>query len=151
MHNTSHTWLKTRIITWILVLHQSTQIMECSEFKHSESDTKDDTRWYKGPHQALRCKVLDSPSELRPQLTSQSSGGLPLGHTNLPQHPQYSGKAWASKAQQDWPINVDINSRLLTCQALGKLYTNAKPTLWERPYFQSFRSIQHLEERFTLL
>jgi hypothetical protein len=40
--------------------------MECSEFKHSESDMKDGTRRYKGPHQDLRCKVLDSPSELRP-------------------------------------------------------------------------------------
>jgi hypothetical protein len=26
-----------------------------------------------------------------PQLTSQSSGELSLGHMNLPQHPQYSG------------------------------------------------------------
>jgi hypothetical protein len=40
--------------------------MECSEFKHSESDMKDGTRRYKGPHRALRCEVLNSSSELRP-------------------------------------------------------------------------------------
>jgi hypothetical protein len=40
--------------------------MECLKFKHSGSDTKDDTRRYKGPHRALRCEVLDSSSELRP-------------------------------------------------------------------------------------
>jgi hypothetical protein len=39
--------------------------MKCSKFKHRGSDTKDDTQQYKGPHQALRCKVLDSSSELR--------------------------------------------------------------------------------------
>jgi hypothetical protein len=51
--------------------------MKCSKFKHSGTDTKDITRWYKGPHRSLRCEVLDSSSELRSQLTSQSSGGSP--------------------------------------------------------------------------
>jgi hypothetical protein len=40
--------------------------MKCLKFKHSVGDTKDDTRQYKGPHQALRCEVLDSSSELGP-------------------------------------------------------------------------------------
>jgi hypothetical protein len=39
--------------------------MKCSKFKHSGSDIKDDTRRYKGPHQALICEVLASSSELR--------------------------------------------------------------------------------------
>jgi hypothetical protein len=39
--------------------------MKCSKFKHSGSDTKDDTRRYKGSHRALRCEVLDSSLELR--------------------------------------------------------------------------------------
>jgi hypothetical protein len=39
--------------------------MKCSKFKHGESDTKDGTRQYKGPHRALRCKVLNNSSELR--------------------------------------------------------------------------------------
>jgi hypothetical protein len=32
--------------------------------KHSGMIQKTSTRWYKGPHRALRCKVLDSSSEL---------------------------------------------------------------------------------------
>jgi hypothetical protein len=40
--------------------------MKCSTFKHHGSDTKDDTRRYKGPHRALRCKVFDNSLELRP-------------------------------------------------------------------------------------
>jgi hypothetical protein len=32
-----------------------------------------------------------------------------------------------------------------------KVYINAKPALRERHYFQSFSSIQHLEEMYTLL
>jgi hypothetical protein len=39
--------------------------MKCLKFKHSRSDTKDNTRRYKGPHRALRCEVLDNSSELR--------------------------------------------------------------------------------------
>jgi hypothetical protein len=30
---------------------------------------------------------------------------------------QHQGKAWAIKAQQDLPVNVAINNRLLTCKA----------------------------------
>jgi hypothetical protein len=37
---------------------------------------------------------------------------------------QHQGKAWATKSQQDWPINVTINSRLLAYKASwDKLYT----------------------------
>jgi hypothetical protein len=64
-HNTSHTRPKISVITWILVLHQSTKILKCSKFKHSGSDTKDDNRRYMGPHRDLRCEVLHSSSELR--------------------------------------------------------------------------------------
>jgi hypothetical protein len=32
-----------------------------------------------------------APQTLDSQVTSQSSGESPLGHTNLPQQPQYSG------------------------------------------------------------
>jgi hypothetical protein len=38
--------------------------MKCLMFKHNGSDTKDGTRWYKGPHRALRCEVLDNSLEL---------------------------------------------------------------------------------------
>jgi hypothetical protein len=29
---------------------------------------------------------------------------------------QYQGKAWATKAQQDWPVNIAINNQLLVCK-----------------------------------
>jgi hypothetical protein len=29
---------------------------------------------------------------------------------------QHQGKDWATKAQQDWPVNMAINSRLLACK-----------------------------------
>jgi hypothetical protein len=32
---------------------------------------------------------------------------------------QHQGKAWATKAQQDLPVNMAINSRLLACKAIG--------------------------------
>jgi hypothetical protein len=41
---------------------------------------------------------------------------------------QHQGKDWITKAQQDWPINVAINSRLLVCKAYGdKIYTMLNP------------------------
>jgi hypothetical protein len=41
---------------------------------------------------------------------------------------QYQGKAGPTKAQQDLPINVVINSRLLACKASwDKLYTMPNP------------------------
>jgi hypothetical protein len=50
---------------------------------------------------------------------------------------QQQGKAWATKAQQDWPVNVAINSRLLICKAeVGGTLYYAKPVLKVDPYFQ---------------
>jgi hypothetical protein len=45
-------------------------------------------------------------------------------------------KAWATKAQQDLPVNTAINSRLLACKAQNdKLYNYAKPALRVGAYF----------------
>jgi hypothetical protein len=67
-------------------------MMKRSKFKNSGSDIKyyklDDTRARIEPYDAKSSIALQS---LGSQLTSQSSGGSPLGHTNLPQQPQYSG------------------------------------------------------------
>jgi hypothetical protein len=50
---------------------------------------------------------------------------------------QQQGKAWATKAQQDLPVNVAINSQLLACKAeMVKLYNYTKPTLRVSTYFQ---------------
>jgi multidrug resistance efflux pump len=49
---------------------------------------------------------------------------------------QHQGKARATKAQQDLPANMAINSRLLACKAYReKLYLYAKPALRVSPYF----------------
>jgi hypothetical protein len=130
MHNTSHTWLKIRIFTWILILHQSTQIMKCSKFKHSGSDTKDGTRQYKGPHWALRCEVLDSSSELGPPADFPVLRWVAIGPHELAtatavlryfcNKKRSTSKSWATKVQQDWSVNVAINSWLLASKALGE-------------------------------
>jgi hypothetical protein len=50
---------------------------------------------------------------------------------------QQQGKAWATKVQQDLPVNVAINNRLLARKAeRDKLYSCAKPALRPSPYFQ---------------
>jgi hypothetical protein len=62
-------------------------------------EVKKKQKWYKGlalddtrariePYDA---KTSVAPQSLGSQLTSQSSGRSSLGHTNLPQQPQYSG------------------------------------------------------------
>jgi hypothetical protein len=49
---------------------------------------------------------------------------------------QQQGKAWATKAQQDWLVNVVINNRLLTCKVeIGYAQYYAKPVLRVSPYF----------------
>jgi hypothetical protein len=41
---------------------------------------------------------------------------------------QHQGKAWATKAQQDLPVNMTINNRLLVCKAYrDHLYTMPNP------------------------
>jgi hypothetical protein len=50
---------------------------------------------------------------------------------------QHQGKAWATKAQQNLPVNMAINSWLLAYKTeRGKLYNYVKPTLRVSPYFQ---------------
>jgi hypothetical protein len=54
---------------------------------------------------------------------------------------QYQGKAWATKSQQDWPINVAINSRLLACNtSWDKLYNHVRESRW-------FKTIYTLQEK----
>jgi hypothetical protein len=49
---------------------------------------------------------------------------------------QHQGKAWATKAQQDLPVNVAINSQLLAYKAKkDRLYNCTKTTLRVDPYF----------------
>jgi hypothetical protein len=49
---------------------------------------------------------------------------------------QKQGKTWATKAQQDLPINVAKNSRLLSWKPeKNKFYNYVKSTLMVSPYF----------------
>jgi hypothetical protein len=46
-------------------------------------------------------------------------------------------KAWSTKSQQDWSINVTINNRLLACKAeLWQALYYVKPALRVDPYLQ---------------
>jgi hypothetical protein len=50
---------------------------------------------------------------------------------------QQQDKAWASKAHQDWLINVATNSQLLECKTdYDRLYNYARPALRVNSYFQ---------------
>jgi hypothetical protein len=50
---------------------------------------------------------------------------------------QHQAKAWATKAQQDLPVNVVINSRLLACKVEIRYALNyVKPTLRVSPTFK---------------
>jgi hypothetical protein len=61
----------------------------------------------------------------------------PIGRERTHLQKQQQGKGWETKARQDLPANVSINSRLLACKAeRDKLYNRAKPTLRVSPYFQ---------------
>jgi hypothetical protein len=56
---------------------------------------------------------------------------------------QHQGKAWATKAQRDWPVNMAINSRLIVCKAeIGEALYYAKPALKVDPYFQDLALIK---------
>jgi hypothetical protein len=120
--------------------------MKCSSLKHSGSEIKilslGDTRARIGP-------MMQDPHLLL-------TGHAPKSHPNPRAHHWatpicYSShntrtslhtiksisKVWATKAQQDWPINVAINNRLLACKAkLGQALYYAKPALRVDSYFQ---------------
>jgi hypothetical protein len=102
---------------------EHTDHVKCSKFKHSRSETKDGTWRYKGLHHALRCEVLNSSLELRISADFLALRWVAIGPHKLAAVPavlqpkRCTSKAWATKAQQDWPINVAINSRLLACKA----------------------------------
>jgi hypothetical protein len=107
-------------------VHRSWMVRSLNIVEVIQKTTLDDTRARIEPSDAKCLIVLHSSG---PQLTSQSSSGSSLGHTNLPQQPQYSAisttkrstsKAWATKAQQDWLVNLAINSQLLACKASGE-------------------------------
>jgi hypothetical protein len=105
-------------------------MMKCSSFGNTAEVIHKLSRQLQGL--ALSPKMWNPVVTLQSfgsQLISHPSSELPLGHTNFPQHPQYLdisahnnfiSKAWATKAQQDLPVNMAIKRRLLACKAIGK-------------------------------
>jgi hypothetical protein len=105
-----HKWWSSRVL--------KTSIVEAKpKYYHSA---------IQGSASALNAKSSAAAHGAGSQVSSQTSGS-PLGHTHLPQQSQNpdssahtltnTSKAWVTKAQQDWPVNVTINSWLLACKA----------------------------------
>jgi hypothetical protein len=81
-----------------------------------------------GRHHALRCHPQQQSTPMVPPSTGSNRQESGSSTGSRPQHHRkgersylhtiiQQGKSWATKAQQDLPINVTINSRL-TCKAL---------------------------------
>jgi hypothetical protein len=55
-----------------------------------------------------------------------------------------TSEAWATKAQQNWPVNVAINSRLLACKAeIGEALYYVKPALRVHPTAPENKGSRH--------
>jgi hypothetical protein len=62
---------------------------------------------------------------------------------------KFISKAWATKAQQDWPVNMIINNWLLIYKTeIGGALYYAKPTLRASPYLWGFSSTQVISITF---
>jgi hypothetical protein len=55
---------------------------------------------------------------------------------------KHQAKVRATKTQQELPVNMVINNRLLICKVKGELYLYAKPALRVGPYIQVLISSQ---------
>jgi hypothetical protein len=99
-----------------------------------------------GPTSALWCEVLICCSQGRlpcllpvlgltigPHLITTACAILRHVCTQI----TCTSKAWATKAQQDWSVNMAISSQLLACKGrmVEALYY-VEPTLRVEPYFQ---------------
>jgi hypothetical protein len=74
-----------------------------------------------------------------PREADLKNGSCQKGERESTPAKQRQGKAWATKAQQDLPVNVAINSRLLACKPYGEeLYLYVRPMLRVGPNFFEF-------------
>jgi hypothetical protein len=120
---------------------------------------KTGTRCYKGPHRALRCGVLNRSSELglpadipvlrwvatRPHKLATAPAVL----SHLCKKKRSTSKTWTTKAQQDWPINVGINSWLLVCNASWENSILCQTRAKSEFLFSSFSPIQNFSMKVT--
>jgi hypothetical protein len=99
-----------------------------------------------GPASTLRCEVLGCCSRdglpsllliLRLVIGSHPNTTALTKLRHLYTQLKSTSKTEATKTQQDRPINVVINSRLLACKTeIGQALYYVKPTLKVDPYFQ---------------
>jgi hypothetical protein len=110
-----------------------TLIIKCASLKHSGSETKilalDGTRARIGPMMRSSHWLLMGWTPKSLPSPQARHWVIPICHssrnTQASLHAfKFTSKAWVIKTQQDWPINVVINSRLLACKAEigGALY-----------------------------
>jgi hypothetical protein len=136
----------------LLSYKRNTEILKCLRLKHNGSETKiltlNDIKAHIGP-------MIRSPRLLLTGQTPKSHPSPRAHHWatqiyNISRNTQTSlhtikliSKAWATKAQQDWPVNVAINSWLLACKVeIGGALYYVKPELRVSPYLSSFSSTQ---------
>jgi hypothetical protein len=120
--------------------------MKCSNLKYCRSETKilslDDARARIGPMMWSPRLLLTGWAPKSPPSPRAHHWARPTCHsshnTRASLHTIASiSKAWATKAQQDWPVNVAKNSRFLACKAeLAQALYYAKPALRVDPYFE---------------
>jgi hypothetical protein len=146
-----------RVITWVLEFQNSTYIMKWSKFKNiavviqkttnstihgpASSPMMWSPRWlFNGPAPKSPPNHRVHRWAIRTYHSGRSTRAFLL-HTSL----RSTSKVWATKAQQNWLINVATNIQLLACKASwDKLYLYAKLALRVAPYFQVLALLKSL-------
>jgi hypothetical protein len=131
---------------------RNTWPMKCSTLKHSGSETEilalGDTRARIDPMMQSPQLLLTGRAPKSPPSPRAHHWATPIYHSSRNTQSSLhtirsTSKPWATKAQQDWPVNVTINNRQLACKAeIGGALCHAKPALWVDPYLSSFSSNQ---------
>jgi hypothetical protein len=141
MHNTSHTkikHIKCSESSTLLYIKFKIQLQSFTQKRKNKIHCESANSTIKNDTLPQRCRSQN-------QLTSGERE-----NTSIKQH---QDKTWATKARQDWLINMAINSRLPVRKAWrDKLYHYAKPALRVDPYFQVLALFKIIsKERCNLL
>jgi hypothetical protein len=143
--------------SWITSEYTNHEVFEV--VKHSGSVTKDWHSTIQGPASSPK---MWSPRQL---FRAWAPSWLPshrVGHhwatwtchstsntQTFLQPKRSTSKAWATKTQQDWPVNVVINSRLLVCKASSGRALLCQTDLKRESLLSNFSSIQNISKKGT--
>jgi hypothetical protein len=127
--------------------------------KHSGSITKDWRSMIQGPqsspkmrspwqHFRARAPSWHSIPQAGHHWATQTCHSTHSTQASL-QTKRSTSKPWATKAQQDWPINMVINSELLTCKASWESSILCQTRAKSESLFSSFSSIQIISKKST--